>query len=171
MKILFTKSYNIFCLSIICFILSSCGYTMMGTTASNYSVLGDGNKTIAISKMETATLTPWVAYELRSKIHSEMQMRQYAKWADIKEADYLMEVNLTSFETRAYISDDEDETLLNLVVANLLITIYDRNNNLVWSSGSVNFGENYENYQDVEAINDILKELVYIAYDRMQNTF
>ncbi len=151
--------------------VSACGYNLMGTSASYDSILGSGEKTIAISKIEQSSLFPWVSYELRTELHSEMQMRKYAKWASIEQADYLMEANLTSFETRAYLSGEEDETLLSTVSANLVIKIYDRNNNLIWTSGNTNFSENYQHIHESSAIKEIIKELVYLTYDKMQDTF
>ena len=159
----------------LCFV-SACGYTLQGTkqgtsVSSRSSVLGSGNKTIAITKVAQSSLIPWIPYVLRTELHTEMNMRHLAKWTDADKADYTMEVELRSFETRAFISGDDDETLLNVVSAQLTVIIYDKENKVIWNSGSITYSENYENVREEEAIREILREIVYIVYDRMQNTF
>ncbi len=152
--------------------LQACGYTLMGTKAdSTYSVLGKGDKTIAITKIEQSSLLPWVSYELRNRLHSEMQLRQFAKITSADTADYSLEANLTSFEISSYISNSSDETLLSSVIGTLSIFVYDKNQDLVWSSGSVSYSETFERVEENQAIRDTIKELVYTAYDKMQNTF
>ena len=172
MKFIYKKIPMVLCAVFVLFSLSACGYTLLGTRAdTRNSVLGTGDKTIAITKIEQSSLFPWLSYSLRTELHTEMNMRRLAKWVDVEKADYTMEAVLTSFEKRAYISGDDDETLLNLVAAQLTVTVYDKEHKTVWTSGPVTYSENYENIREEEAIHEIIRELVYIVYDRMQSTF
>ena len=159
------------CIFVLCFI-NACGYTLQGTKLdTNSSVLGAGDKTIAITKIEQSSLIPWVPYVLRTELYSEMNMRRLAIWTDVDKADYTMEADLHSFETRAFISGDDDETLLSVISAELTVIVYDKENNIVWSSGVITYSENYENIREDEAVREILREIVYVVYDRMQNPF
>jgi len=172
MKFLYKKIFTGLSLAFILIFMNACGYTLQGTNVNtNNSVLGSGNKTIAITKVEQSSLLPWIPYVLRTELYTEMSMRKLAKWTNVDSADYTMEANLSAFETRAYISGDDDETLLSVVSAQLTVTVYDRKNNVIWNSGLVTYAENYENVREEDAIRDILREIVYLVYDRMQNTF
>lgn len=152
--------------------LSACGYTLQGTQkTSAITVLGSGNKTLAIESVEQASLLPWISHYLRTQIHDEVNLRKIARWVSIEDADYLMQVRFPSFKTRAFISGQEDETLLNSVTVELDVQIYDKNKNIIWSSGPVFYSKNYENVREDEAIREILKEAVYILLDRLQFEF
>lgn len=159
----------------LCFVLifvSACGYTLKGTKADLHeSVLGNGEKTIAITKVEQSSLIPWLPYNLRTALYTEMQMRGLAKWTDPQSADYLMEANISSFGTSTAISGSNDETLLSVVSAVLIVNVFDRDHQLVWTSGTVSYGETYQDLNEDEAIEEILQELVYIVYNKMEYTF
>lgn len=171
-KSLYKKFFTFVSLAFVLLFVNACGYTLQGTTVGTRdSVLGSGEKTIAITKIEQSSLIPWVPYILRTELHTEMNMRRLAKWTDVDKADYTMEVDLRSFETRAFITGDDDETLLNVVSAQLTVTVYDKTHTVVWDSGPITYSENYENVREDEAIRDILREIVYIVYDRMQSVF
>lgn len=160
-------------LCIVLFFMTACaGYVVQGSKADTHeSVLGHGEKTIAITKVEQSSLIPWLPYNLRTALYTEMQLRGYAKWVEPEIADYTMEANISSFETSASISGENDETLLNVVSARLIVKVYDRQHKLVWTSGSIAYSELYQNINEDEAIDEILQELVNIVYNRMQYTF
>lgn len=169
---LYKRLFTFASLAFVLFFVNACGYTLQGTTVGTRdSVLGSGEKTIAITKIEQSSLIPWIPFVLRTELHTEMNMRRLAVWSDIDEADYTMEVDISSFETRAFITGDDDKTLLSVVSAQLTVVVFDKKHNVVWNSGPITYSENYENVREDEAIRDILREIVYILYDRMQSVF
>lgn len=168
MKII-CKYILVICMGII---LSACGYTLQNTQRTPVTtVLGDGNATIAIESIEQASMLPWVPYYLRTQIHNEVNLRKIARWSSIKDAEYFMQIRIPRFETRAFISGHDDETLLNSVNVELNVQIYDKNRILIWNSGPINYSENYSNVREEDAIREILKETVYVLLDRIQFQF
>lgn len=152
-----------------------CGYQSDGFTSSSsraHSVLGRGDSTLKIEKVEQVTLYPWVQYHLHSVVRDEVTLRRLAKWVDSGKADYLLTVNMSGFKVRSSISNRADNTLLSdATVALELIVRSGRSGSVVWRSGVVRYTDKYETVDEPSAIRSGLNEAVRIALDRMQQSF
>lgn len=163
--------------AVCCFglLVGGCGYQSDGfSTASSraHSVLGNGDSTIKIEKVEQVTLYPWVQYYLHGLVRDEVTLRRLAKWADSGKADYLLTVNMTGFKVRSSISNRADMTLLSdTTVALELIVRNGRTGAVEWRSGMVRYHDKIETVDEPSAIRDGLKEAVRRALDRMQQKF
>ena len=163
--------------AVCCFglLVGGCGYQSDGfSTASSraHSVLGSGDSTVKIEKVEQVTLYPWVQYYLHGLVRDEVTLRRLARWVDSGRADYLLSINMTGFKVRSSISNRADMTLLSdTTVALEVIVRNGRSGNVVWRSGVVNYTDKIETVDEPSAIRDGLKEAVRRALDRMQQEF
>ncbi len=162
-----------FCL-LVCslFILSSCGYKVHGTrqTVPN-SIFGNGTTTVAITKIEDPSLYPWINYYLTNAFHTEMNFRKLAKWEVSEKADYHIEIILHKFDTSASLTDEQDNTLLNTVNIQMEVRVKNIRKNTNWSTGILSYYEYFQLITEVEAVREILQELVYLSFNAFENNF
>ena len=160
------------CLSLVA---GGCGYTLDGYSSSSSraeSVLGDGNQTLRIDKVEQVTMYPWVQYYLRGITRDEVNLRRLARWVDSGNADYLLTINMPGFRVRSSISNRVDNTLLSDTVVQLELVIRSgKSGNVVWRSGVISYSDKFETVDESSAIRDGLKEALRRALDRMQQKF
>jgi len=152
-----------------------CGYQMDGFSSSSsraHSVLGTGNSTLKIEKVEQVTMYPWVQYYLRGAVRDEVNLRRLARWVDSGNADYLLTVNMPGFQVRSSMSNRVDETLLSDTTVRLeLIVRSGKTGAVVWRSGVVSYSDKFEVVDEGNAIRDGLQEVLRRAFDRMQQNF
>ena len=152
-----------------------CGYELDGyATGSSraVSVLGDGNQTLRIDKVEQVTMYPWVQYYLRGLVRDEVNMRRLARWVDSGNADYLLTVTMPGFRVRSAVSNQVDNTLLSDAIVQLeLVVRSGKNGNVVWRSGVISYFDRYETVDEANAVREGLKEALRRALDRMQQKF
>ncbi|MBQ4616611.1 MAG: hypothetical protein IJB29_07915 [Mailhella sp.] len=155
--------------------VGGCGYQMDGFSSSSsraHSVLGSGNSTIKIEKVEQVTMHPWVQYYLRGIVRDEVNLRRLAKWVDEGNADYLMEIIMPGFKVRSSISNRYDMTLLSTTTVSLELLIRSgRSGAVVWRSGVVSYSDKFEVVDEASAIREGLREALRRALDRMQQKF
>lgn len=160
------------CLSLLA---GGCGYELDGYSTSSSraeSVLGDGNQTIRIDKVEQVTMYPWVQYYLRGIARDEVNLRRLARWVDSGNADYLLTINMPGFRVRSSISNSVDNTLLSDTVVQLeLVVRSGKSGTVVWRSGVISYSDKFETVDEASAIRDGLKEALRRALDRMQQKF
>lgn len=165
------KVYSVLLISLL-FLLCSCGYTVKGIQQrSRDSIFGNGNKTVAITKIEDPSLYPWITYYLTNQFHTEMNFRKFAKWEVSDKADYHIEILLHKFDTYASLTDEEDRTLLNSINIQMEVRVFDTHLNKTWSSGKLSHNEYFQNLSEEESIRETLNELVYAAFNAFENTF
>lgn len=154
------------------FLLCSCGYTIQGMQQTSAdSIFGNGNKSVAITKIEDPSLYPWITYYLTNQFHTEMNFRRLAKWEVSEKADYHIEILLHKFDNYASLTDEQDRTLLSSIRIQMEVRVRDTHTNITWSSGNLYHSEYFQNLSEEEAIRETLNELVYRAFDAFQNTF
>lgn len=157
------------CLIVLC----SCGYKIQGLSRqASSSVFGSPEKTVAIVKIDDPSLYPWINYYLTNKFHSEMNARKIARFITDKEkADFQMEILIHKFYTADSLTNEQDRTLLNSVVINMEVRIKNMDNGEVWSSGILTSSETFQQVTEEQAAQETLQELVYKAFNSMENTF
>lgn len=154
------------------FLLCSCGYTIQGAQQTSAdSIFGNGNKTVAITKVEDPSLYPWITYYVTNQFHTEMNFRRLAKWEVSEKADYHIEILLHKFDNYASLTDEQDRTLLSSINIQMEVRVRDMHTNITWSSGILSHSEYFQNLSEEEAIRETLNELVYLAFNTFQNTF
>lgn len=163
---------TVFCLA---FFVGGCGYNLDGYSSGSsraVSVLGDGNQTLKIDKVEQVTIYPWVQYYLRGITRDEVNLRRLARWVDSGNADYLLSIIMPGFRVRSFISNRVDNTLLSDTTVQLeLIVRSGKSGAVVWRSGVVSYFDRFETVDEASAIRDGLKETLRRAFDRMQQKF
>lgn len=165
------KVYSLFFLGML-FLLCSCGYTVQGIQQTSVdSIFGNGNKTVAITKIEDPSLYPWINYYLTNQFHTEMNFRRLAKWEVSNKADYHIEILLHKFDNYASLTDEQDRTLLSSMNIQMEVRVRDTHTNITWSSGILSHSEYFQNLSEEDAIRETLNELVYLAFNTFQNTF
>lgn len=165
------KFLRFFFLSALLF-TSACGYKVQGLTTKNTdSILGDGSKTVAITKIEDPSLYPWVNYYVTNLFHSEMNMRRLAKWENKDKADYTIEVIMPRFESRSFLNDETDRTLLSTIYIEMEVTVRNSVTNEVWRSGVLSASEYFDNMNEESAVRENLSELIYDIFNAMENNF
>ena len=156
-------------------LLGGCGYNLDGYSSSSSraaSVLGDGNQTLRIDKVEQVTMYPWVQYYLRGITRDEVNLRRLARWVDSGNADYLLTITMPGFRVRSSVSNRVDNTLLSDTVVQLeLVVRSGKSGNVVWRSGVISYSDKFETVDEASAIRDGLKEALRRALDRMQQKF
>lgn len=164
--------YTFFLLGFLC-ILCSCGYKVQGLSGhSSQSVFGGSDKTVAIAKIEDPSLYPWINYYLTNKFHSEMNARKLARFvADQDKADFLMEIIIHKFYTADSLTDEQDRTLLNSIVIDMEVRLNNRHTGETWSSGILSSSETFQQVTEEYAAQETLQELVYKAFNSMENNF
>lgn len=152
-----------------------CGYELDGYSSSSsraVSVLGDGNQTLRIEKVEQVTMYPWVQYYLRGITRDEVNLRRLARWVDSGNADYLLTINMPGFRVRSAVSNRVDNTLLSDTVVQLeLVVRSGKSGAVVWRSGVISYYDKFETVDEASAVRDGLKEALRRALDRMQQKF
>ena len=160
------------CLSLF---VGGCGYELDGYSSSSsraVSVLGDGNQTLRIDKVEQVTMYPWVQYYLRGITRDEVNLRRLARWVDSGSADYLLTINMPGFLVRSSVSNQVDNTLLSDAIVQLeLIVRSGKNGTVVWRSGVISYTDTFETVDEASVVRDGLKEALRRALDRMQQKF
>lgn len=163
------KKIILFCL---CIMLSACGYSVQGVgEPSQISVLGDGSSTLRIGEIKDSTLYTFVPYYIQTVLYDEIRLRKMAQWTDGKIADFTLDVNILEFQNRAYVSDEQGETLLNSARVNLEMFLYDDSGLLVWQSGVISYLGQYEFIKEKEAIEEILRKGILLGIESMQRVF
>lgn len=152
-----------------------CGYNLDGYSSGSsraVSVLGDGNQTLRIDKVEQVTMYPWVQYYLRGITRDEVNLRRLARWVDSGNADYLLTIVMPGFRVRSSVSNRVDNTLLSDTVVQLeLVVRSGKSGNVVWRSGVISYSDKFETVDEASAIRDGLKDALRRALDRMQQKF
>ncbi len=152
-----------------------CGYSLDGYSTSSsraVSILGDGNSTLRIDKVEQVTMYPWVQYYLRGIVRDEVNLRRLARWVDSGNADYLLTINMPGFRVRSSVSNYVDNTLLSDTVVQIeLVVRSGKTGSVVWRSGVISYTDKFETVDEASAIRDGLKEALHRALDRMQQKF
>ena len=160
------------CLSLLA---GGCGYALDGYSTSGsraVSVLGDGNQTLRIEKVEQVTMYPWVQYYLRGITRDEVNLRRLARWVDSGNADYLLTINMPGFRVRSAVSNRVDNTLLSDTVVQLeLVVRSGKSGAIVWRSGVISYYDKFETVDEASAVRDGLKEALRRALDLMQQKF
>lgn len=154
--------------------LSACGYTLHGyhDTDTSKNILGGPNATLSIGTIEQSTLYPWVPYYLTTVIRDEVILRRVGKWEMSGDSEYVINVEVPSFRVSAYDENLTNTSVISSATVKINLTIVNvKTGKKVWSSGVISYSENYENLQGDAAIQEILKETILIAFDRIHNNF
>jgi hypothetical protein len=156
-----------------CLFLLACGYRWQGfDEPAARSVLGDGSSTLRIGVIEEESLYPDLPYYLRSLLRDEINLRKLARWVDSGDADYVMDVRVSSFQIYAYVSDADAASLLNAAAVELeLVVRHGTGGSVAWSSGNIVYSEHYEDPREAEVIREVLEQAVNRALDGMQMEF
>ena len=157
----------IFCL------LAGCGYSWRGEEASRatVSVLGDGSKTLKIRNIEQSTMYTWLPYMVRSLLRDDITARGLAQWRDSGEADFGLSLRVNSFQIRSY-GQNKYKNILFTGTASMELILYDgQTNTEVWNSGALTYSDTFENANEEQAIQEILRMGVRRLVDRLQQRF
>jgi hypothetical protein len=161
------------CSVLACLFLLSCGYRWQGFGEPDArSVLGNGNSTLLMGKIEDESLYPDLPYYLRSLVRDEINLRRLARWVDSGDADYTMDIRIPSFRIDAYISDSDSISLLNAAAVELEVIVrHGTGSSVAWRSGNIVYSEHYEAPSEAGVIREVLAQALYRALDRMQMEF
>lgn len=159
-------------LALFVLLLSGCGYKM---AADMPSVLGDGTKTLKIKGVDYPTMTPWLPYELRSKLRDEINARYIARWVDSGPADYEMQINVIRFTNREWMRSDQDQSILMSMDLVIEAIVYEGSTNKeVWRSGKISYNDTLDT-KDTDnertAADELITQTVRILADRLRRTF
>ena len=148
---------------------SSCGYKL---ASEEPSVLGKGNSTLKIKRINNPTLYVWLSHQMRTIVHDEVQFRQLGKWVDSGKADYELEVNILQFGVQDCGYSREGESVMFSANMQMEINVYDGSSNqLKWQSGVVSLSRVYDTDNSREASQELATELIRRCLDRMRFVF
>jgi hypothetical protein len=156
------------CLALTLF-CAGCGYTL---ASDSPSVLGVGTKTLKIKGVDYPTLQPWLPNSIRSILRDEVGARYLAQWVDSGPADFEIQINVTSFTNRTWISSEVDTTQLFAATMTLEALLYSGTDNKeIWRSGAISYSEYEAQIDEKTASASIIRQIIRRLCDKMRNTF
>ena len=156
-------------LALLCLLQAGCGYKL---ASDEPSVLGSGEKTVKIKRVENPTLYPWLSPQIRTIVHDEVNYRKLGRWVDSGEADYELDVEVTRFRVSDHGYSREGTSVMYSASMTMIISVYDGSTNkLVWSSGKIELGRVYDTDGAQAAAQELSRELVRRGMDRMRFAF
>ncbi len=158
--------------SIFLMFLHGCGYAIYNPQAESQTELLDGGS-IRIGTITQTTIYPWLPYYLATTIRSEILLRNIATWSSSeKGADYYIDIDVTDFQVSSFDDNFTTGDEISSATVDLAISIYNnRTEELVWSSGTVSYTENFEAPRATDSIEQVLIEGIQIALDKMNTRF
>ena len=156
-------------LALLCLLQAGCGYKL---ASDEPSVLGSGEKTVKIKRVENPTLYPWLSPQIRTIVHDEVNYRKLGRWVDSGEADYELDVEVTRFRVSDHGYSREGTSVMYSASMTMIISVYDGSTNkLVWSSGRIDLSRVYDTDGAQAAAQELSRELVRRGMDRMRFAF
>ena len=152
-----------------CLFLASCGYKL---ASEEPSVLGNGEKTLKVKRIENPTLYPWLSYQMRTVLHDEINYRQLAKWVDSGEADYEIEIVVKRFNLQDHGYVSTGSSVMYSASMTMQMRLYDGSTNKqVWNSGDISYSRVYDTDNAQAATEELSRELIFRCLDRMRFVF
>jgi len=149
--------------------LSGCGYNL---ASEEPSVIGNGDKTVKIKRVENPTLYPWLSHLMRTAVHDEINYRKLGKWVDYGEADYELDIEVTHFRISDHGYSREGTSVMYSASMTMILNIYDGSTNkLVWSSEALSLDRVYDTDNAQTATQELSGELIKRCMDRMRFVF
>lgn len=146
-----------------------CGYKL---AAEEPSVIGSGDKTVKIKRVENPTLYPWLSHLMRTAVHDEVNYRKLGKWVDSGEADYELDIEVTQFRVSDHGYSREGTSVMYSASMTMILNVYDGSTNkLVWSSETLSLGRVYDTDNAQTATQELSRELIKRCMDRMRFVF
>ncbi len=136
-------------------------------------MLPQGQKTLALAKVENPTLKTWLEPQLRADVRDEFASRNVATWRDSGESDFSLEIKILRYTESSYLTNEREETLKSVVDLRLEAKLYSSDEKLpIWESGPIDVQEYYYDDTDLEkaralAVSLASRELA----DRMGDAF
>lgn len=156
-------------LALLCLLQAGCGYKL---ASDEPSVLGSGEKTVKIKRVENPTLYPWLSPQIRTIVHDEVNYRKLGRWVDSGEADYELDVEVTRFRVSDHGYSREGTSVMYSASMTMIISVYDGSTNkLIWSSGKIELSRVYDTDSAQAAAQELSRELVRRGMDRMMFAF
>ena len=156
-------------LALLCLLQAGCGYKL---ASDEPSVLGSGEKTVKIKRVENPTLYPWLSPQIRTIVHDEVNYRKLGRWVDSGEADYELDVEVTRFRVSDHGYSREGTSVMYSASMTMIISVYDGSTNkLVWNSGRIDLSRVYDTDGAQAAAQELSRELVRRGMDRMRFAF
>lgn len=157
-------------LALACLLIASgCGYKL---ASEEPSVLGNGEKTLKVKRVENPTLYPWLSYQMRTVLHDEVNYRQLAKWVDSGEADYEIEIVVKRFNLQDHGYTSSGNSVMYSASMTMYMALYDGSTNKqVWSSGDIRYSRVYDTDNAQAATDELSRELIFRCLDRMRFVF
>ena len=156
-------------LALLCLLQAGCGYKL---ASDEPSVLGSGEKTVKIKRVENPTLYPWLSPQIRTIVHDEVNYRKLGRWVDSGEADYELDVEVIRFRVSDHGYSREGTSVMYSASMTMIISVYDGSTNkLVWSSGRIDLSRVYDTDSAQAAALELSRELVRRGMDRMRFAF
>ncbi len=154
----------------VCLLLASgCGYKL---ASEEPSVLGNGEKSLKVKRVENPTLYPWLSYQMRTVLHDEVNYRQLAKWVDSGEADYEIEVVVKRFRIEDHGYSSTGSSVMYSASMTMQMSLYDGSTNKqVWNSGNISYSRVDDTDNPQAATQELSRELIYRCLDRMRFVF
>ncbi|MDR0827237.1 MAG: LPS assembly lipoprotein LptE [Desulfovibrio sp.] len=148
---------------------AGCGYTL---ASDSPSVMGEGLKTLKVKGVDYPTLQPWLPNSIRSVLRDEVGARYLAQWVDSGPADYEIQINVTSFTNRSWISSEIDTTEIFASSMTIVAVLYSASDNKeVWRSRPISYSE-YEREVDEKVVSTtIIRQIIRRLCDEMRNSF
>ncbi len=148
---------------------AGCGYTL---ASEEPSVIGNGEKTVKIKRVETPTLFPWLSHLMRTSVHDEVNYRRLGRWVESGEADYELDVEVIRFAISDYGYSREGSSVMYSASMVMILNVYDGSTNeSIWSSGAVALARVYDTDNAQTATRELSRELIRRCMDRMRNEF
>ena len=156
-------------LALLCLLQAGCGYKL---ASDEPSVLGSGEKTVKINRVENPTLYPWLSPQIRTIVHDEVNYRKLGRWVDSGEADYELDVEVTRFRVSDHGYSREGTSVMYSASMTMIISVYDGSTNkLIWNSGRIDLSRVYDTDGAQAAAQELSRELVRRGMDRMRFAF
>lgn len=150
-------------------VVAGCGYKLAGDEPS---VLGSGNKTVKVKRIENPTLYPWLSHLMRTILHDEVNYRKLGKWVDSGEADYGLEIIVSRFSISDHGYSREGTSVMYSAYMVMELKVYDGSTNkLVWDSGQVSLSRVYDTDNAQAATRELSGELIRRCMDSMRFVF
>lgn len=148
--------------------LTGCGYTF---TNNQPSLFGDGSSTMRIREVKNSTIYPWINQVLRTSMYDEITDRDIAVMTGSEDADYSMVIDIQKFTIDSRVRGKKNETLDYTITLTFTVSVYNKNNELVWASERTSLARSYPTSDARLAGTQISNLLVEKIVDKMRNTF
>jgi len=160
---------------------AGCGYNFAGMTPVD---MPEGVSRLHLDQVNNPTQEAWLEPFLRSNFRDEFSRRADISWVDREQSQAYIEIDIKNYRVSDDLTGAGDLTVRSDVRLDLEVNMYhSRDNELLWSSGSVRGSSSYYLAQDQapvpgestpgerQAAQEAVEEALRLATDRLGSEF